>query len=111
MKWVDGRQGTGYKVWKFFSFGEHSKFGADCVVIKYPEGTYIPTHKDKAPEGSTSYRLNIILKAPEEGGKFFGKTIFSLGSRVHLFKPSESEHSVSKILKGSRLVFSVGLRF
>lgn len=99
MKWEQGRQGTGYR--KLLIASNHKTW--DCYLLDYPTGTHIPTHTDKISSGK-HYRLNIILHG---SGKFNGKTIFSLGNRIHFFRPDIIEHSVDNI-KSRRIVLSIG---
>jgi hypothetical protein len=104
-KWQEGRQGTGYKVLtlinsKFFKF--------DCHILKYPEGSSIPPHKDPAKEGYEHYRLNITLKRSKIGGYFNCANTLYRSLRVALFRPDLETHSVMEVLLGTRYVLSIG---
>lgn len=102
----EGRQGTGYLKLKLFEFRKILK--SDCYLLKFPEGSSIGEHVDPVSEGK-HYRLNVVLKRPAVGGLLFCESpIFRLGERVCFFRPDVSKHSVSKIEKGSRWVFSLG---
>lgn len=104
-QWEPGRQQSGYKKFTLI----YSVFlKLDCYLIHYPEESYIPPHVDSAPNGKM-YRLNIELRRAEQGGIFqCTENIFSLFGRIFLFRPDIEMHSVSKIQKGSRLIFSIG---
>ena len=103
MEYQQGRQGTGYLKkklleWKFF----------DLYILKYPEGSQIPPHKDPVP-GKRHYRVNLELKKAVLGGKFKAQsTILNFG-RLAIFRSDISEHEVTKILAGERIVLSFGL--
>lgn len=99
LKWEQGRQGTGYRKLLLAS----NKKSWDLYLIDYPVSTYIGPHKDPVPS-SKHYRLNIILFG---SAKFNGKTIFSLGNRIHFFRPDITEHSVENVSK-RRFVLSFG---
>jgi hypothetical protein len=54
------------------------------------------------------YRLNIILTAAREGGEFRCKNALFESARIKLFRPDVSEHEVTPVTSGSRLIFSLG---
>lgn len=98
-KWEAGRQRTGYRKLLLAT----NKKTWDLYLLDYPKNTYIKPHTDPVPSGK-HYRLNIILFG---SAKFNGKTIFSLGNRVHFFRPDIVEHSVDNVIK-RRIVLSLG---
>jgi len=105
--WDKGRQGTGYEsLTLVYSTWLH----LDCYLLRYREGAFIPKHKDVVAHGN-HYRLNLEITKPEKGGAFFGKTIFSLGTRLHLFRPDLEYHGVARVAKGTRYVLSIGKVF
>jgi hypothetical protein len=79
----------------------------DSYLIRYPEGSAVPPHKDTVQSGR-HYRLNIILKAPSSGGEFICASPIYSSSRIKLFRPDECEHSVTLVEGGTRYVFSLG---
>lgn len=102
----EGRQGSGYSKLKLFHITRLVK--ADCYILRFPEGSSIKEHVDPVEDGK-HYRLNVVFKRPVAGGLLFCESpIFRLGERVCFFRPDVSKHSVSKIEKGSRWVFSLG---
>ena len=79
----------------------------DIYLFHYPEGSYIPKHKDPSKYGK-HYRFNIELKKAEEGGIFTcNKVIFKFW-RFCLFRADSNYHKVSRIGKGSRWILSFG---
>lgn len=98
MKWEQGRQGTGY-LKKLLLQG----FWFDLWLLKYPAGTWIPTHVDKVPQ-KRHYRLNIVLKGSWRA--YRGEALFKLGPVV-LFRPDIMPHNVATIDK-ERIVLSFG---
>jgi hypothetical protein len=107
MKWVPGRQNTGYEkltlIERGFKFWKLSGF--DCHIIKYADGSFIPPHTDKVI--GKHYRFNFILKYPTSGGEFSCEKFWKLG-RLIFFRPDLYKHSVSKCV-GTRYVLSFGI--
>lgn len=104
-RWQSGRQGTGYD--KMLLATARWPLPLDCYLIRYPEGSEIPPHTDPVKLGR-HFRLNVILKSPTSGGEFAcAKPIFAT-TRIKLFRPDQCEHSVTRVVGGSRYVFSVG---
>jgi len=79
----------------------------DSYLIRYPEGSEIPTHTDPVQAGR-HYRLNIILKSSKSGGEFVCAMPLFSTKRIKLFRPDACEHSVTRVVGGSRYVLSVG---
>ncbi len=104
-KWDKGRQKTGYD--KMLLAVSKRFFLFDCYLIRYPEGSGIPPHTDPSTLGR-HYRLNIILKSPKSGGEFLCKDPIFETKRIKLFRPDQSEHSVTTVVGGSRYVLSIG---
>jgi hypothetical protein len=81
--------------------------GFDSYLIRYPEGSEISPHVDPVQAGR-HYRLNIVLKAPRAGGEFICATPIFATKRIKLFRPDACEHSVTRVIGGSRYVLSIG---
>ncbi len=121
--WQDGRQGTGYEKLSLKDNREVSDLILrslvelhkiddfwDAWILRYPDGAYIPPHKDEANMfGRRHTRLNAIIADPRAGGDFIlNDERVGLGSACAIiFNPDEHEHSVTKV-DGERLVFTVG---
>jgi len=104
-RWQTGRQGTGYD--KMLLATAHWPLSFDCYLIRYPEGSQIPPHTDPVQAGR-HFRLNLILKSPASGGDFICATPLFSSKRIKLFRPDLSEHSVTRVVGGSRYVLSIG---
>jgi hypothetical protein len=104
-KWVKGRQGSGYDKMLLSTLPWPIPF--DCYLLRFPEGSEIAPHKDPVTKGK-HFRLNIILKKSLSGGQFLCENPILQTSRMNLFRPDISEHSVTKVVGGSRYVFSIG---
>lgn len=104
-RWEQGRQGTGYD--KMLLLTSSWPIAFDSYFIRYPEGSEIPPHVDKVEKGK-HYRLNIVIKSCKIGGEFICKDPIFETKRIKLFRPDVSEHSVSKVVKGNRYIFSIG---
>ncbi len=104
-RWQRGRQGTGYD--KMLLATAPWPIPFDSYLIRYPDGSEIPPHTDPVTHGR-HYRLNIVLKSARAGGEFVcAKPIFQT-RRIKLFRPDACEHSVTRVVGGSRYVLSVG---
>jgi len=104
-RWQRGRQGTGYD--KMLLATARWPLPFDSYLIRYPEGSEIPPHTDPVQAGR-HYRLNIVLKSPRSGGDFVCATPIFETRRIKLFRPDACEHSVTRVVGGSRYVFSLG---
>lgn len=105
LRWRHGRQGSGYDKLLLATLPWPVPF--DCYLIRYPEGSAIPTHIDPVAE-RRHFRLNVVLKRSPRGGEFVcADPIFST-ARIKLFRPDVSEHSVTRVEGGSRYVLSLG---
>ena len=105
LRWQSGRQRTGYE--KMLLIANPFVLPFDCYLLRYKPGSGIPGHVDPV-EGKRHYRLNIVLRRAESGGEFRCSAPLYNGRRVHLFRPDESEHSVTPVIKGVRYVLSIG---
>lgn len=110
--WKPGRQHTGYEKIKVYEV-----FNMDCYLLRYKEGSSIPTHTDPVPNRK-HYRLNFVLKKAEKGGmasygpsnaSILNTIVFSENKRVVFFRPDLIPHRVSEIRKGERLVLTFGI--
>ena len=97
-RWQKGRQRSGYD--KMLLCGALWPIKFDVYLLKFPEGSEIAPHTDIVETGK-HYRLNIVLKNADEGGKFICKTPIYENSHIKLFRPDTCEHQVSKIIKNA----------
>jgi hypothetical protein len=104
-RWQRGRQGTGYDKMLLATGSWPLRF--DTYLIRYPEGSHVPPHTDPVQSGR-HYRLNIVLKAPAQGGEFVCARPLFESSRVKFFRPDLCEHSVTPVQGGSRYLLSIG---
>lgn len=79
----------------------------DSYLIRYAEGSEILPHTDPVAEGR-HYRLNLVLKSPRSDGEFVCTSPIFASRRIKLFRPDVREHSVMKLVGGSRYVLSLG---
>ena len=104
-RWQRGRQGTGYD--KMLLLTARWPLPFDSYLICYPEGAEIPPHTDPVQAGC-HYRLNIVIKSSPSGGEFVCATPIYASRRIKLFRPDVCEHSVTRVVGGSRYVLSLG---
>jgi hypothetical protein len=105
MRWQRGRQGTGYD--KLLLLANPIVIPFDLYLLRFPEGTEIPPHRDPVTD-KRHYRLNIILKRSRAGGEFICADPIFESKRIKLFRSDVSLHSVTKVQAGSRYVLSLG---
>jgi hypothetical protein len=101
VKWVKGRQGTGYERFTLFNLGV-----CDMHILRYKKGTHIPPHKDVVPHWK-HFRINIIFKKAV-GGSFICPDAHINWSRLKLFRNDIHEHSVNRVEDKTRYVLSIG---
>lgn len=104
-RWQRGRQGTGYDKMLLLTAAWPLSF--DSYLIRYPDGSQIPPHTDPV-DSARHFRLNIVLKAPKAGGEFICANPIFATQRIKLFRPDVCEHSVTRVVGGSRYVLSIG---
>lgn len=105
MKWLKGRLGSGYEKLPLLSGTWPLPF--DSYLIRYREGDEIKPHVDPVQQGR-HFRLNVVVWKAGQGGEFVCKNPIFETKRIKLFRPDLSEHSVTRVTKGSRYVFSLG---
>jgi len=104
-RWERGRQKSGYD--KMLLCGAMWPIKFDTYLLKFPKGSEIAPHTDKVDSGK-HYRLNIVLKSADIGGEFKCTNPIFETKRIKLFRPDVSEHQVSRVVKGSRYLLSIG---
>lgn len=103
--WQQGRQGSGYE--KISLLNIQRPFAVDAYIIRYPIGSEIPLHVDPVDKGQ-HFRLNIVLRQATVGGDFYCEKTLINTRRIKFFRPDAYRHSVSKVIKGSRYILSIG---
>jgi hypothetical protein len=106
LKWQKGRQNTGYE--KMLVCESYFPVPFDIYILRFNKGNEIPEHTDKVMQGFKHYRMNIILKHSIEGGDFVCNNCIINNKYVKFFRPDINIHSVTKIIKGTRYVLSIG---
>ncbi len=104
--WQSGRQGTGYGKMLLAEWSNRI-LPFDAYLLKYPQGSEIPTHTDPVPK-RRHVRINIVVKKPRKGGMFSCTDSIFASGRFNVFY-SDRPHQVSRIEEGSRLVLSIGM--
>lgn len=104
-RWQHGRQGSGYD--KMLLSTLAWPFAFDSYLIRYPVGSRIGPHTDPVT-ARKHYRLNLIVKRSRGGGEFVCADPIVSTSRIKLFCPDRSEHSVTEVTGSSRYVLSIG---
>ena len=104
-RWERGRQQSGYD--KMLLLLLPFPVPSDCYLLRFPTGSEIPPHVDPV-DGKRHFRLNIILRKARRGGEFICKNPIWNRPRIKLFRPDQSEHSVTRVEEGSRLILSIG---
>lgn len=101
-----GRQSSGY--YKLLLLKGSFPIFFDLYLLKFPTGSSIKPHIDKAKFGYNHYRLNIVLKRPKEGGIFHSENTILNTDRIKFFRPDIYTHHLTEIKSGTRLILSFG---
>lgn len=104
-RWQSGRQLSGYD--KMLLLYGLWPLPFDIYVLRFPEGSEIKAHTDPVSDNQ-HFRLNVVVWKAAAGGEFQCKDPIFQTNRIKYFRPDVSEHSVSKVVRGNRYVFSVG---
>ncbi len=104
-RWQRGRQQSGYD--KMLLLTGYWPLPFDMYLLRFPTGAEIPPHVDQVKSGR-HFRLNVLLRRAKAGGEFVCKDPLYESKRIKYFRPDISEHSVTKVLAGSRLLLSIG---
>jgi hypothetical protein len=105
LRWNAGRQETGYH--KLLLATSPVPVPFDLYLLRYRVGAGIPPHVDPV-DGRRHYRINIVLREAERGGCFSCVAPIFETRRIKVFRPDVSEHAVSTVEAGTRLVLSLG---
>lgn len=105
LKWEKGRQKSGYDKLLIATLSWPIPF--DCYLLRFPTGSGIAPHTDPVRERQ-HYRFNWVIKKARQGGEFVCKQTLFRSKRCVLFRPDQTEHSVTTVTKGTRYVLSVG---
>jgi len=104
-RWQTGRQQSGYD--KMLLLQSMWPLPFDVYILRFPQGSEIAPHTDPVSLGR-HYRLNIVIKRAASGGEFVCATPIYTSARIKLFRPDACEHSVTRVVRGSRYVLSIG---
>jgi hypothetical protein len=104
-RWQRGRQASGYD--KMLLLTGYWPLPFDMYLLRFPTGSEIPPHVDQVASGR-HFRLNLLLRRAKSGGEFICQDPLYQSRRIKYFRPDISQHSVSKVLEGSRLLLSIG---
>jgi hypothetical protein len=125
--WEPGRQQTGYQKLAIKEEAPRSLLDKtlvllapyrplewDCFLLRYPTHSEVPAHIDPPlAKGWRHMRLNAVVKQSMMGGDLFldGEVVPLLERDALLFWPDQSQHQVSYIERGERLLWSVGCNY
>jgi hypothetical protein len=105
LRWQKGRQNSGYD--KLLLAAIPFPIPFDCYLLRFPEGSQIPPHRDPVQAGR-HYRLNIVVKRSPRGGEFVCAAPIMETRRLKFFRSDICTHSVTKVEGGTRYVLSIG---
>jgi hypothetical protein len=103
--WEQGRKKTYYS--KLTIFANPFLIPWHILILKFPEGSNIPEHKDPM-KGRRHWRLNIIVKSAKEGGEFICENPIIQSRFLNFFRSDINKHRVTKVVSGTRYVLSIG---
>lgn len=99
-KMKEGRQGTGYRVFTFWS-----KWFFDVLVIYISKDTHVPYHTDKV-EGKEHHRINLELGAKHRT-TVVEEEYNHIQDRLYKFRPDLLVHKVDTG-ESDTWIFSIG---
>ena len=84
-----------------------------CYIIKYGVGAFKTTHRDPPLRGSSKLvhlRMVCLLQNAEQGGQLTidGHEELFLPRDAIIFRADTSDHGVSEVLLGERIILTVG---
>ena len=79
----------------------------DLYILRFKRGAEIPTHTDPVSR-KQHFRLNIVVRRATKGGQFVCDAPIFESTRIKLFRPDISPHSVTRVEEGARYVLSLG---
>lgn len=100
-RWVPGRRKTGYLVLKLLEF-----WRVDLHLLKFPEESHIPPHRDPVAPGLRHHRVNLTLRRARVGGRPVVEG--DERGRIYHMRPDIQVHRVTTVALGTRWVLSLG---
>lgn len=79
----------------------------DVYLLRFRTGSEIAPHTDPVAIGR-HFRCNVVLRSAREGGDFVCASPIFATTRIKLFRPDACEHSVTRVVRGTRYVLSIG---
>lgn len=79
----------------------------DVYVLRFRPGGEIAPHVDPVSIGR-HFRCNVVIRRAKEGGEFVCAAPIFATRRIKLFRPDACEHSVTRVVRGTRYVLSIG---
>lgn len=104
LRWVPGRQGTGYA--KMLLATSSWPIGFDLYLLRYEKGQGITRHTDPVP-GKRHYRINVEL-IRGKGGQFHCEGQYRKWGPMIFFRSDINPHWVDPVEEGRRIVVSLG---
>lgn len=116
LAWERGRQDGGYDKLKLL---ESKRLRFDLYLLRFPEGSVVPMHRDPSPDGFSHHRVNITLRFAARGGLTLIARQPELGQletpkyryeerRWYRFRPDLYTHMMTSVREGSVLMLSFG---
>ena len=87
-----------------------SSAGSDAYFLRCGPGVSVPPHTDPSRPELEHHRLNVVLSTAHEGGDVTidGEKVEWEPGDALIFRPDLSNHEVSTVKSGQRLIWSVG---
>lgn len=108
-QWQEGRAAGGYRIFPMLWVKISERFGFDCFLLDYQNGSKIEPHRDglhSFPD-LRHYRLNTKIWHRGSGGEFICESILWKLGPIICFRPDINTHSVTEV-KGRRIMLSIG---
>lgn len=94
-------------VWTLIRYIGQLPLAFDIIALRYPDGSSLPEHRDVV-KGFKCYRANLCFNSGT-GGEFVSESYIFKSKYFNIFRPDINTHSVTKVVGGTRWMFSIGI--
>lgn len=109
LRWEKGRQVGSYSKLALIPLWLSKLINADAYILRFPDGCSVIKHKDPVAEGYRHYRMNLVIKRPDRGGRMYCLGPVKRIGPFDIFRPDLYEHGLQPI-EGSMYMLSFGCR-
>jgi hypothetical protein len=109
LRWEKGRQVGSYSKLALIPLWLSKLINSDAYILSFPAGCSVIKHRDLVAEGYKHYRMNLVLRRPDNGRRMYCLGPVKRFGRIEIFRPDLYDHGLEPIT-GSMLMLSFGCR-